>query len=161
MGWFRRKPSGKHALGAAVTSIPSGPLMLAVSGPTAAPPAPVLVPPPGPVIAPVTHASAIEPDLMTSITELLATGEAGAVTSPVALAATSQTSARSSLQAAMVQLLPPRGDEPETPAGPPVEAPAAARVQLGFRDGTSTTLEPGSSQALALEQLAQSLSRRE
>lgn len=40
-------------------------------------------------------------------------------------------------------------------------APASPRVQLGFRDGSSTSLDPLSSQSLALEQLAESLSQRD
>ncbi|MCW2679026.1 MAG: hypothetical protein JWM62_427 [Frankiales bacterium] len=61
-------------------------------------------------------------------------------------------SARTSLQAALAQLLPAQTE---------VHATSTPRVQLGFRDGTSTTLEPGSSQSLALEHLAQSLTRRD
>jgi hypothetical protein len=34
-----------------------------------------------------------------------------------------------------------------------------ARVELGFRDGTSTALDPGSSDARALEELARTLTR--
>ena len=41
------------------------------------------------------------------------------------------------------------------------EVPAPRRVQLGFRDGTSTVLDPASMQAQALEQLARSLTRRD
>lgn len=147
MGWFRRRASGKHALGAAVTSIPSGPVTLAVRVPAAAPPsAPVAAPPP-PVVADSAAVSAVEPDLMTSIAELLATGEAWA----------EPASRPASTSAQLAVAVEPR----PAPPAIAVEAPVAARVQLGFRDGTSTTLEPGSSQALALEQLAQSLSRRE
>jgi hypothetical protein len=44
----------------------------------------------------------------------------------------------------------------------PAVVPAAVpRVQLGFRDGTSTTLDPSSDQSQALELLAQSLTRRD
>jgi hypothetical protein len=64
------------------------------------------------------------------------------------------TSARSALEAALDQLLPQQGSAADA-------EPQPLRVQLGFRDGTSTTLDPASSQALALEQLAQSLSRRD
>ena len=79
---------------------------------------------------------------MSSIAELIATGEAWA-TEPIAAA-------------------PPRVAAvvaPPTPAQAAV--PIAPRVQLGFRDGSSTTLEPGSSQSRALEELAQSLTRRD
>ncbi|MCU1591082.1 MAG: hypothetical protein JWP11_2338 [Frankiales bacterium] len=60
MGLFRRKPRGRHALGAAVTSLPSAPVAPA----PAAPPPPVAVEPVG------------EPDLLTSIAQLIASGEA-------------------------------------------------------------------------------------
>ncbi len=38
--------------------------------------------------------------------------------------------------------------------------PSGARVELGFRDGTTTTLPPESAQAVALEELAGLLIRR-
>ena len=84
MVWpFRRRPSGRHALGAAVTAIPS------------APPAPAPVAP-----APVLPA------------------------------------------------------QPE----PVVQGP---RVELGFRDGTTAALAPGSAQAQALTDLAAVLTQRD
>lgn len=67
-------------------------------------------------------------------------------------------SARSALEAALVELLPQQDGEP--PAAPPVQPPPR-RVQLGFRDGSSATLDPDSSQYQALEELAQSLTRRD
>ncbi|MEX2289882.1 MAG: hypothetical protein WD794_06095 [Mycobacteriales bacterium] len=117
------------------------------------------------------------PDLMTSIAALISSGEAWNVTSvpqdnsplqswsrsapaPAAPPATSAP-ARSSLEEALAGLLPQA--ETELSTGPPAEASApvaaqpASRVQLGFRDGTSTMLDPSSSQSMALEQLAQSL----
>ncbi len=63
--------------------------------------------------------------------------------------------ARTSLEAALAELLPLQVRVEQAPA------PQQVRVQLGFRDGTSTTLDPSSSQALALEELAQSLTRRD
>lgn len=205
MGLFRRTPKGKHALGAAVTSIPSGPLR--VAAPRAA-----AVQPPAP--PPVVEA---EPSVLVSISELIASGEAWAgdladfhalhtpaaepvpaalvpsapvplppvevaaptyepppapvfVAVPVApaplppvvpaapvvsLPSAEEPSARSSLQAALADLLPQH--EPAASYPPP----AAPRVQLGFRDGTSASLDPDSEQALALELLAQSLTRRD
>ena len=74
---------------------------------------------------------------------------------PVALAP-EPAADRSSLEAALAELLPGSAEQPE--AAP---VPAAPRVQLGFRDGTSTTLDPSSSQSRALEELAQSLTRRD
>jgi hypothetical protein len=47
------------------------------------------------------------------------------------------------------------------PPQPAVVPAAVPRVQLGFRDGTSTTLDPSSDQSQALELLAQSLTRRD
>ncbi|TAL22574.1 MAG: hypothetical protein EPN99_05755 [Frankiales bacterium] len=211
MGLFRRTPKGKHALGAAVTSIPSGPLRVA------APPAMAVQPPAPP---PAVRAAPVEPSVMASISELLASGEAwaseladvpalptpAAEPAPVAqvptvpaplppvgvaapayesppaplveavpvapaplppvvpappvvslppavpLPAAEELSARASLQAALADLLPQQE---------PVPVPSVARVQLGFRDGTSASLDPDSEQALALELLAQSLTRRD
>jgi hypothetical protein len=173
LGLLRRK-KGRHALGAAVTSIPSAPLPV-----LAAVPAPATRVPVDPVA---------EPDTMTSIAQLIATGEAWATRPPrtaavaapppvaprnsqvpaapvmpppvvAALATPAEASALSSLEAAVAELLLP--SSAEAPAGPPAQALAAPRVQLGFRDGSSTTLEPGSSQARALEALADSLARRD
>ena len=47
-----------------------------------------------------------------------------------------------------------------TPAAPPAPALPASRVQLGFRDGSTASLDPGSEQAVALEELAGLLTRR-
>lgn len=88
---FRRRPQGKHALGAAVTAIPS------------ARPAPA----PEPAVAP---------------------------------------------------LAPP----PVAPLAPPaVQEPTGPRVELGFRDGSTTALAPGSEQARALTDIASLLTRRD
>ena len=175
MGLFRRSAKGRHALGAAVTSIPSGPAAAAYV-PASAPAAAAAAPSPAPAPAPA------EPDVMTSIAELIATGEAWA-TGPVAHGAqppvvaeppapaappvapavlpapAAPAVAPSSLEAALAELLPPPAGE--VPTGPPVQSRVAPRVQLGFRDGSSTTLEPGSSQSRALAELAQSLTRRD
>ena len=45
------------------------------------------------------------------------------------------------------------------PAAP--ELPPAPRVELGFRDGTTTALAPGSDQAKALSDIASVLTRRD
>ena len=52
---------------------------------------------------------------------------------------------------------------PEPPASPPVQAVeiTAPRVELGFRDGSTAALAPGSPQALALEEIAATLTRRD
>lgn len=205
MGLFRRAPRGKHALGAAVTSIPSAPLR--VAAPLAAAMQPQAPPP-------VVEA---ESSMMASISELIASGEAWAsdledfhalhtpaaepapaapvptvpaplppveVAAPaydpppapvfeavpvapaplppvvpappvVTLPSVEEPSARASLQAALADLLPQQEAVDTYPS------PAAPRVQLGFRDGTSASLDPDSEQALALELLAQSLTRRD
>ncbi len=77
---------------------------------------------------------------MTSIGELLATGEAWAT----------------DLDDFHALHTPQPAHTPAPPA-----APVPPRVQLGFRDGTSTTLDPESTQSRALEQLAQTLTRRD
>jgi hypothetical protein len=75
-------------------------------------------------------------------------------------------SAQQALEEALATLLVTSDND--LPAAPPaeVEGPAVPatlppRVQLGFRDGTSTSLDPSSSQSQALEELAQSLTRRD
>jgi hypothetical protein len=104
---FRRRPKGRHALGAAVTSIPSGrpsvPELIERTV-TAPPPAPVVVGEPEPV-AP----------------------------EPVVVAA---------------QVLRP-------------EPVPGIRVELGFRDGSTAALAPGSEQAKALTDIASVLTRRD
>jgi hypothetical protein len=136
LGLLRRTSKGRHALGTAVTSIPSAP-----------PAAPVPARLPAETLPPV--APAAEPPLRTSIAELIATGEAWR---------------------SHVPELPPLADPPAVAAAaPPLPAAVAvarptrfdARVQLGFRDGSTTTLDADSEQALALALLAQSLTRRD
>jgi hypothetical protein len=94
----RRQPRGKHALGAAVTSIPSG------------------LPPR--VAAPV----AVVPEQVVTAEPVVA-------------------------------------EMPQVPVQAP--APRAPRVELGFRDGTSAALAPGSEQATALQEIASVLTRRD
>ena len=54
-----------------------------------------------------------------------------------------------------------RAFEADLPVVPPApEAPVGPRVELGFRDGTSTLLDPGSAEAQALEELAELLAHR-
>lgn len=137
MGLFERRPKGRHALGAAVTSIPSG--APAVHVPVGTPTAPV--------VQPVAEPPAAEPPVLTSIAELIATGEAWR----------SEAEIVADLRAPAV---PPVAAAPLLPVLPP-PVPSGPRIQLGFRDGTSTTLDAGSEQALALELLAQSLTRRD
>jgi hypothetical protein len=123
VGLFGRRVGGRHALGAAVTSIPSGPVPVAVA-PSAVSPSVAAVPSDSvPEPAPAAPASL----LVDEITALLASGEAWA------------------------------GPEVETSWSPPA---LGGRVQLGFRDGSSTALDPSSSHSQALEELAQSLTRR-
>jgi hypothetical protein len=213
MGLFRRTPRGKHALGAAVRGIPSGPLVAppggvaglalqAVSEPPAPmPPAPV-VEATTPVVEPTEPPAAAAPapavddgDLAASIAVLVASGEAWAaddattvplppVTAaprpvpaqrsavapqpvarplpvppePVQSPAPNSASSRAALESALAELLPPPVAAPH--AG--VDAPRlpVPRVQLGFRDGTSTDLAPDSEQSLALQQLARDLTSR-
>lgn len=151
--WRKR---GRHALGAAVTALPSGPV-------AAAPALPPVAPEP----------AAAEPDLMSSIATLIATGEAWAAPGELAVAAGRPVGAPAptepAAQAAPVLEAPtPQfvvvAAQPIAPAVPPQPEPVPAalpRVQLGFRDGTSTSLDPASQQSIALEQIARSLTRRD
>ena len=97
LGFLRRQGSGRHALGAAVTGIPSAPAPVAV---------PLAVAVPAPVAAP----------------------------------------ARVAVPA------------PAVPAPPAVPLP---RVELGFRDGSTTVLPAASVQAQALLEIAGLLSGRD
>lgn len=106
-----------------------------------------------PVPPPALSEPAGEKGIMTSIAELLTTGEAWA--SDLDDLRPLHTPAVTEAYASVVIAEPLPA--PAT-IGVPIFAP---RVQLGFRDGTSTTLEPGSDQFRALEELAQSLTRRD
>jgi hypothetical protein len=103
---FRRRKVGKHALGAAVTAIPSAPR-------------PVL---PTPALAEAFRSAHEVPTQ---------TGEP--VFDPVY---------RSVSQALYAEIAP------------------APRVELGFRDGSTAALAPGSDQAKALADIAQALTER-
>ena len=60
----------------------------------------------------------------------------------------------------VVQLLAVAPTVPAAAALAPTPALPSSRVQLGFRDGSTASLEPGSEQAVALEVLAGHLTRR-
>jgi hypothetical protein len=108
---FWRRSKGRHALGAAVTSIPAAPV---VAQPLLAGPAPTVVAPP--------PAPAPQPALDWSFPEL----------HPAP---------------------PPAPPMPEQPVAP------GPRVELTFRDGTSASLD--ATQARALDEIAQVLTRRD
>ncbi len=83
---------------------------------------------------------------MSSIAQLIATGEAW-----------NETGSRR--EAAPVE---PDAPLPRAlPSVVPVPAQAGPRVQLGFRDGTTASLDPDSEQALALAELSELLSARD
>jgi len=142
--WRRRRPKGRHALGSSPAAVPS----TAPSDTAAGEP---------PELSDVRFAPAPEPteaaelendaDLLSEIAALIASGQAWSLA-----------------PAALDELLAAAPAAAATPAPGPVTASADVRptlVQLGFRDGTSTVLDPRSSSALALEQLAHALTRRD
>ena len=138
MGWFsslRRRPRGRHALGAAVTSIPSARLHLVA--PAAAVPAPT-VPAPTVPAATVPAPTAPAPVVPTLAAAEPARSPAPLVPAPAAAA-------------------PARSPAPTVATLPSVPV---SRVQLGFRDGSTASLAAGSEQAVALEALAGLLNRR-
>jgi len=166
--WFgRKKAKGRHALGAAVTSIPFGPLngsgLSAPAPPVSLPAGPLAEPtdePPPPAAPGPVHAAplavTVRPDR------------------PLPSAASEDASAQHALDHALTELMlvdadaplsaaPPAAAAAQRPVPPqPAVVPSSVpRVQLGFRDGTSTTLDPSSDQSQALELLAQSLTRRD
>ena len=74
-----------------------------------------------------------------------------------------RTALRSALRAGLDRAARWRGDRHRTgaaPALPDPVAPAAPRVELGFRDGSTAELEAGSEQAVALQALARTLTTR-
>lgn len=150
---FRKQAKGRHALGAAVTALPSAPPRpapvrapvpvsseswstpveaVAVVTPPA-PPAPVAAVPPSVPPQPLPSLPVQPLDLHPVLLEL-----AGPACAPPAMA-------------------PP---VPVLPAGRPT-APGGPRIELGFADGTSRTLDPASEQAAALTALADQLNRRQ
>jgi hypothetical protein len=175
LGLFGRK-KGRHALGAAVTSIPAGPPPALF--PTAyEAPAPVAEQIADPVTVPAAPATTAG-----VVADLLLTGEWAAapafapVAAPVEIAP-EPTTARVPVQhapepvtvrsdrpppaTAPLVAATPRPAPTPLPAAPALQVPTPPRVQLGFRDGTSTTLAADSEQAVALELLAQLLTRRD
>ena len=128
--WWPRRTPGRHELGAAVTAIASG-VVRTGSLPHAAIP---------PYAAPAAAAAIPSP---------AAPAAAAVIPSPAAPAAAAAIRPYAAPAAAVM--------------GPAAVAPAdvarAARpmVSLGFRDGSTETLDPASSQARALQQLASSL----
>lgn len=148
---FGRRSRGRHALGAAVTQIPSGPPQaaprppLAMSEPDdpdsspaeleAGHPVPEQVAAPEPVEAPRPVPS--DP-LLDPLDVLLAAGATWG-RSPTPL------------------LEPTLHDAPPLHGAP---SSTTGRVQLGFRDGTTASLHPESEQARALEELALMLNTR-
>ncbi|MCW2622900.1 MAG: hypothetical protein JWL64_2502 [Frankiales bacterium] len=130
MRWwpFGRRDAGRHALGAAVTSLPSGPLRMPVPLAVAVPVrVPVAVPVPAPRVA--VEAPAVDPPAVEAPAVVAAAVEAPAVQAPSV----------GPVVAAVVQR-----------QGTP-------RVELGFRDGSTASLQPDSAQARALEELARLL----
>jgi hypothetical protein len=148
---FRRR-KGRHQLGAAVTSIPSVPvaprpllpsdLPTAVAGPVASPheePEPTAALP----MPPAAEAFLGTPNP-------LVPGAVPVVDAPP--------TAVVEVRVAEVPA-PPATVVPE-PA-PTGVVPAGPRVELGFRDGSRTSLDPASEQARALDELASVLTRRD
>ncbi len=162
MGWlFRRRASGRHGLGAAVTSIPSGPLVL-----------PVSVPVVDPVVAAALARAQAEASLLPAlpldeVERLLGTVPPAPVVVPAPVEA--------------AQRVDPAVLPPEPGPGPcrtgfletvfsreeavddgsrapfvPAQLVGTARVQLGFRDGSTRTVDDVD-QAAALEELARAL----
>jgi hypothetical protein len=159
MGLFGRRSKGRHALGAAVTSIPFGPVRL-----SAGTPAPPVVP--GGVPAGTPTAAVVELDVSSSIAALIATGEAWCseaeivadLRAPVVAPVLDEPVVAPAVQPVAAAVAPVAVPAPPPPISA-ATAPSPPRIQLGFRDGTSTTLEADSEEALALELLAQSLTR--
>ena len=151
MGWFwglLRRPRGRHALGAAVTSIPSAPLLRVapfVVDPSAA--AVASQPAPRTPVAPGADPAAPTPFMIAEAPlEPVEHRLAAATRAPVPVPVTPSPVVRR--PAPTVAILP------LVPAVP------ASRVQLGFRDGSTASLAAGSEQAVALEALAGLLNRR-
>jgi hypothetical protein len=196
MRWFRKEPRGRHALGAAVTSIPTGPLPPVVPGQAraaAAQPVPAAVvvpvqplpplPAPSPVPGPVAPAVAATPPAA-PVTPLTATPQRPVTLPAVPVPVAAPPPAVDPLVAPLelLDVVPVAGPllvedaarhapvarlepvpTPAAAAPPPpsvdVPAPAGPRVELGFSDGSSRTLDPQSSAAQRLQALVGELTR--
>ena len=130
--WPFRRKAGKHELGAAVTAIPSV----------------------------VTHARPVPPQAP----------QAAAQAAPAPVAAPLPVPPAPQAAAAPVPAPPVAEAAPAPPVAPApvVEAPAPVvpespepRVELGFRDGSTAALAPGSDQARALTEIASVLTRKD
>jgi hypothetical protein len=151
MRWsLRREPRGRHALGAAVTAIPTAPprptpvpvpldAWSSWSAPGAPQPVPHAAVPPVPSAVPAPY---VPPD-----------PPVDAVTEPAPVTAP----ALPVLPVQPVDLEPSLLDLAGTLPSQPVQAPPPARtgprVELGFADGTFRMLDPSSSAAQALSDL--------
>jgi hypothetical protein len=190
MIWFRRRPKGRHALGAAVTSIPSRPL----GTPSATAPAPVPSPaqplvPRAQVLAVVASVDVVDEPVVRPVPERVLPRPVDVepvVVEPVDVPPAPPLPAR--VPSVPVQALPPMdlivGDVPPTeapavlasqsappPPVQPVPAPAAARmdpsrpfgprVELGFADGSLRVLDPQSPTAQALSELVGELTSKD
>jgi hypothetical protein len=138
VGLFGRRVRGRHALGAAVTSIPSGPVPVALVPPAASPPVAAVLSGAVPEPAPAPSA----PQVIDQIEALLPSDAVWPVPVPVP------------------DVLPVGAAVAVAQTEPSWSPPVLGRVQLGFRDGSSAALDPSSSHSQALEELAQSLTRR-
>jgi hypothetical protein len=167
---LRREPKGRHALGAAVTGIPSAParpmpVPLPVDlTPTEVLPQPVQPAPlpPAPLHAVVAPAAPVEPAAVV----------AAVVVPPAPLPALPVQPL--DLDLALLDLGGPVFPLPVTPPAPavippvqaaPVEPPSVVvpvgpRVELGFADGTFRMLDPSSSAAQALSDLVAELTSK-
>jgi hypothetical protein len=149
---FRRRPRGRHALGGAVTGIPSQPLAPYVPAPlpTVRPDA---VSAPAPAVPAPSAQPSTEPSVLSSIAQLIATGEAWAdpARDLPQLPAVHEVS--------WAERVAPAGDRSSAPVAVTVPSGSTPgpRVSLGFRDGSSAALDPASEHAAALEQLARTL----
>ncbi|MCU1692948.1 MAG: hypothetical protein JWM64_2039 [Frankiales bacterium] len=174
MRWWplRRRESGRHGLGAAVTSIPSGPLVVPVAIPLpAVDPSPAVDPEVAAALARAQAEAALLPSLpLDEVARVLGVPAPGAaVAAPAAPVAPPVSVAPS---AASVTVVPqpvvpsPFLDLPlaspaqaADPVAPVVHVPGQApssRVQLGFRDGSTSAVDDVD-QARALEDLARAL----
>jgi len=188
MGWFRWS-RGRHALGApkrvvepVVVVPPFVPVPVAsnlsffspvgsaaVTTPAPAQPTELAVPVAVEAVPPPTHLAEPTPavdteDLLGSIAALIVSGQAWVETPVVPVQRTAPVvaappQARTFAPALVPQLPVPTAAVEAAAVEPP--APRVSRVQLGFRDGTTASLDPDSAQAAALEELALLLSLRD
>ena len=155
-----RPSRGRHALGAAVAAMPKASVPPAAAPPAWAPPAPEAVEhvEPGYVQPEYAEPGRAEPEYAQPVA-VVSSWSRDEWTWPVDVLPADLpdlpvAELRGALPPDEAEQMPWLAAAAETGGPDPGLAPEPSRVSLGFRDGSSAMLEPGSEQDAALEELA-------